>query len=90
MSNKLEEIRKEINEIDLEMIALFKRRMAASKEVALYKKENNIPIYDPDREISLIENNLSLLNDLELETYYLTFMNGLLTASKDYQKDLLK
>ena len=28
--------------------------------------------------------------ETELEKYYLTFLEGMLTASKDYQKDLIK
>ena len=37
---KLEQARKKINEIDEKMAKLFEERMEASKEVALYKKEN--------------------------------------------------
>lgn len=88
--NKLEEARLIINSVDKEMIELFKKRMNAAKMVALYKKENNLPVLDKEREIALIKKNLELLNDEELEEHYLTFINGVLCASKDYQKDLIK
>ena len=42
----LKEIRKEINQIDEEMLKLFEKRMDVVNDVALYKKENNIPILD--------------------------------------------
>ena len=87
--NKLEEARLIINEVDLEMIELFKKRMQASKMVAEHKKENNLPVLDKAREEALIKKNIELLNDKELEQYYLTFLEGVLTASKDYQKDLI-
>ena len=87
--NKLEEARLIINEVDLEMIELFKKRMKASKMVAEHKKENNLPVLDKAREEALIAKNVSYLNDKELEKYYLTFLEGVLTASKDYQKDLI-
>ena len=87
--NKLEEARLIINEVDLEMIELFKKRMKASKMVAEYKKENNLPVLDKAREEALIIKNVNYLNDKELEKYYLTFLEGVLTASKDYQKDLI-
>ena len=64
--------------------------MDAAKLVAEHKKENNMPILDQKREDLLKEKNLSLLNDNSLEQYYLTFLEGVLTASKDYQKDLIK
>ena len=88
--NKLEEARLIINEVDSKMVELFKERMKAAKMVAEYKKENNLPILDKAREEALINKNLGLLNDTELEKYYLTFLEGMLTASKDYQKDLIK
>lgn len=88
--NKLEEARLIINEVDSKMVELFKERMKAAKMVAEYKKENNLPVLDKAREEALINKNLGLLNDTELEKYYLTFLEGMLTASKDYQKDLMK
>ena len=87
--NKLEQARLIINEVDLKMIELFKERMKAAQMVAEYKKENNLPVLDKAREEALINKNVSYLNDKELEKYYLTFLEGMLTASKDYQKDLM-
>lgn len=87
---KLEEARVIIQNVDLEMIELFKKRMVASKLVAEYKKENQLPILDEDREKFLIEKNLKSLNDEKLESYYVTFFKGVLDSSKDYQKDLIK
>ena len=87
--NKLEQARLIINEVDLKMIELFKERMKAAVMVAEYKKENNLPVLDKAREEALINKNVSYLNDKELEKYYLTFLEGMLTASKDYQKDLM-
>ena len=87
--NKLEQARLIINEVDLKMIELFKERMNAAEMVAEYKKENNLPVLDEAREEALINKNVSYLDDKELEKYYLTFLEGMLTASKDYQKDLM-
>lgn len=87
--NNLEQARLVINEVDKELVELFKKRMAASKIIALYKKENNIAVLDKKREEALIEKNLKLLDDKELEKYYLIFLEGILNASKDYQKDLI-
>ena len=89
MKNELDEAREIINAVDAEMIELFKKRMAASKMVAEYKKDVNMPILDEAREKLLIEKNIKLLNSKELEKYYKTFFEGVLNASKDYQKDLI-
>lgn len=90
MKTKLEIAREEINSIDKEMIELFKKRIDAARLVAEYKKGNNLPIFDEAREKSLIEKNLKLLNDKSLEEYYLTFINGMLKASKDFQAEVMK
>ena len=87
--NNLDEARLIINEVDKEMIDLFKKRMNASKIIGEYKKENNIAILDKEREKVLIEKNLKILNDKELEKYYLMFLEGILNSSKEYQKDLM-
>ena len=88
--NNLEKARLIINEVDKKMIELFKERMEAAKLVAEYKKENNLPILDKTREEALINKNLEVLNNPELKEYYLTFFQGMLKASKDYQTDLNK
>lgn len=89
MKTKLEIAREIINSVDLEMIELFKKRMEAAKMVAEFKKENNKPVFDPKREEELINRNVSYLNDEELEKYYKIFIEGVLEASKTYQKDLI-
>ncbi len=46
----LDEIRVQLDEIDEELVALYCRRMALMDDVAAYKKENRLPVYDPARE----------------------------------------
>lgn len=62
--------------------------MYAASLVAEYKKENNLPILDSKREETIINKNVELLDNKELETYYLEFFKTLLKVSKDYQKKL--
>lgn len=50
----LSEIRKDIDRIDNELIALFKRRMDCAKEVGIYKKANNIPVLNQKREDEIL------------------------------------
>ncbi len=88
MKNKLESAREVINSVDLEMIELFKKRMKAVSDVVSYKIENNLPVLDSSRESILLNKNLEALNDKELEEYYLTFFEGVLKSSKDYQKKI--
>lgn len=88
--SKLDDARQIINECDKEMISLFKKRMAAAKMVAEYKALNDLPVLDLKRENELIKRNVKELDDEKLEGYYITFLEGMLKASKDYQADLIK
>lgn len=46
----LQNLRGQIDKIDDELIRLFEQRMDVSTEIAQYKKQHNIPVYDPERE----------------------------------------
>lgn len=87
---KLEDIRLEINKIDSEMARLFEERMKCVKNVALYKQENNMPIFDESREQFVIAKNLELINNDELKIYYESYIKSVMTISKEYQKNLLQ
>ena len=86
---KLEKARLEINEIDKEMAALFEKRMHLAKEVAEFKKENGIPVFDAVREKEVIEKNSLLIKDETLKDYYIDFIKNNMDVSKSYQKRLL-
>ncbi|MBP3201238.1 MAG: chorismate mutase [Lachnospiraceae bacterium] len=81
--------RENINKIDKEIAKLFEERMNLCKDIAEYKKENSLPIYDANREDSLINNNLNLINDENIKPYYVSFLKSLLNVSKEYQRSIL-
>lgn len=86
----LEECRKEIDLIDSKIIELYERRMNVVKLVTLYKKENNLPIFDLSREQKMLQKNLDKLSCDEYKKYYEDVLKGFLTASKNMQKDILE
>ena len=51
----LETIRKKINQIDQQIAALFEQRMDAAKNVALYKKQYGLQIFDSSREQEILK-----------------------------------
>ena len=50
----LEQMREEINQIDQELVDLFRRRMELSKSIGAYKQANQLPVQDPARERELL------------------------------------
>ena len=75
----LENYRSEIDNIDKEMTLLFENRMNLSKKISDYKKNNNMQIYQSEREELVIAKNISYLKNKEYESflrsYYMNLMN---------------
>ncbi len=85
----LDNARKKINEIDKEMAKLFEERMKASSEVAEYKKQHGLSIFDNSREQEVINKNLNYLEDENIKEYYVNFIQKTMDISKKYQSSLL-
>lgn len=90
MKNSLPELRVSINDIDQQLIDLYLKRMEIVKEIALYKEENNVSVDDAKREEDMEKRYLLKIKNNELKKYFPTFLKGVITASKDYQKDIIK
>ena len=60
---KLKKLRDEIDDIDKQIVELIEKRMKVSVKVGELKKENNIPVFDAEREKELIEEKIKLLNN---------------------------
>lgn len=87
---KLEDARRLINEIDAEMARLFEKRMRAVEDVIQYKMENDLPIFDEQREKEVLINNVNRIEDVQLRPYYESYLKMMMEISKQYQRDLLK
>lgn len=85
----LEKARKTINEVDRELARLFVERMHAVEEVARYKEERGLPIFDASREQEVLKRTGALVEDDVLRSYFLLFMQETMKISKSYQKSLI-
>ncbi len=88
--DKLNKAREIIGETDKEIAALFEKRMAAVREVAEYKKERGLPVFDGAREDFLINKNLEYIENEEIKDFYVSFMKGTMDISKRYQHRILE
>ena len=85
----IEDLRNEISEIDKDMAEIFVKRMNIVRDVAIYKKERGLKIFDEEREKKLIENNSKYIDDIVLRSYYMSFLKDTMDVSKQYQHRLL-
>lgn len=87
--NQLEKARAVINEIDDQMRELFEKRMTAVEEVAAYKLANNMKIFDPERELAVIENNSMKMQNKKLLPFYREYVQSTMNISKSYQESII-
>lgn len=83
--NDLDNLRKQIDEIDTELVKLFERRMEQSLQIAEYKIRENIPILDEEREKAVIEKNTMRLKNRELNEELREFFSTIIRLSKKIQ-----
>ncbi len=87
--NKLEQARAEINAIDEQMRQLFEKRMQAVEDVAAYKIEHNMKIFDPQREAQVIKTNSEKMQNKKLLSYYREYVQATMDISKHYQQSIV-
>ena len=85
---ELNELREKIDNIDSQLVKLFKERMAVSAEVAEYKRTNNMKVLDPSRERALLEK-ISVLSGEDFEEYSRVLYSTILDLSRSYQHSKL-
>lgn len=83
---KLDIYREQIDKIDTEIIKLFEERMDVVLDVAKYKKENFMPIYQAEREnvvLKKVEDKLENKGYLEETTELFKFIMDLSKSLQD-------
>lgn len=84
----LENIRKDIDDIDSELTALFKKRMEKSLEVARFKRENNLPVFSDSREKEILHKVSQQIGE-PFDGYARLLFNTIFDASRSCQNNFL-
>ena len=85
----IDQLRRNIDSIDTELVELFKRRMKTAADIAEYKQQNNLPVLDKSRERELL-NKVADISGEEYENYTLRLYSQILELSKAYQSKIIK
>jgi chorismate mutase/prephenate dehydratase len=80
----IDELRKEINGVDEQLLSLFERRMEIAGKIGRYKKENALPIYDAERERAVLRRMYEKAKP-ETAEYVEPLFLSLMEMSRDYQ-----
>lgn len=85
---RLDNDRKEIDEIDEQIAKLFEKRFETVRDVIAYKIENRLPILNADREKEITEKNVNRIEDEDIQPYFRAWYNDLLALSKEFQREI--
>lgn len=88
MTDSLNRLRDEIDEINEELVRLFGRRMAVCERIARYKREHGLPVADPKREDEILSR-VSALANPEDEADVRALFAELMRLSRERQNRLL-
>lgn len=81
--------REQIDDIDNELLQLFKNRMSVARQIALYKKVNNLPTLDAARETEKLAAIDDKADDEELRPYVRKLYAFLFEISREYQDGII-
>lgn len=84
----LDQIRKDIDQIDQELVALLEKRMVCVSEVVAYKKAKGLPVLDQGRENKVLEKVASLVDDEQYRATIQAQFQDMMKRSRDFQEEV--
>jgi len=88
--DKIKQIRRHIDRIDTVIITALAERMSLMPDVAEYKKNKNIAIFDEEREVEIMENLKKIAKEQGLEESFTEeIFLSLFNESKRIQNDII-
>lgn len=82
------ELRNRIDVIDGELTKLFEERMKVAAEVGKYKQENNVPVFNREREREVLNKATANVSE-DLQSYTKTLYQTIFELSRSYQKRII-
>lgn len=85
---ELGRFRKEIDKIDREIVKLLEKRFILVSDLGIYKKKQNLPVYDEAREKEVLESCRDMLENKEYSKYIDDIYLQIMEACRFIQGDL--
>ena len=83
----LQELRKQIDKIDDQLVSLFVERMRIAAAIGYYKKEHGLPVSVPGREAEKLAD-VAEKSGLDMAPYTRELYSTLFALSRSYQESL--
>lgn len=82
--NEIEKIRLEIDQIHIQLVDLFRRRLVLSRKIWELKKRDNLPFIDTKRESKIVHQFDSVIVDTDEQKSVQNLFACILKESKDF------
>lgn len=82
----LPECREALDAIDRELIPLLERRMTVARRIGRIKAEQQLPVYQPEREKQVLETRLAWIADESLKPFLSELLRAILAVSRSVQQ----
>ena len=86
----LDDLRKDIDKVDKELIKLFEKRMDVATKIAEYKKKNDMNVLDAQRQRQKLADICEQTEDDDMKRYLRTLYSVIFELSCSKQNKLLK
>lgn len=87
---ELEDIRRELDAVDRDMVSLFERRMALAGQVAAYKLAHGLPVLDSSREEQVLASRAAMLEEPRLAGSVRALYEEIMRLSRQEQQRILE
>lgn len=87
--SKLDELRKEIDQVDREITKLFEKRLFLTAQVGEYKKRQGMPVLDGERERQVLDSKRALVEKQENQSAVSDLFEAIMAISRRQQRAIL-
>ncbi len=81
----IQELRERINQVDEQLVQAFDARMHVALDIAKYKKEHGLPVFDPAREREVLSKQTAAVDE-DMAMYVKLLYNTIFDISRSYQQ----
>ncbi|MGT2757076.1 chorismate mutase [Streptococcus ovuberis] len=90
MTNHLDDVRKNIDQIDRDLVSLLEQRMTFVRQVIAYKQQERLPILDQERELAVLDKVEQLVQQDDYRETIIKTFSDIMRHSRDYQAQQLR
>ena len=87
--SELEDYRRQIDEVDAQLVDLFRRRMDITRRVGEYKQARGVPVLDAAREREVLAKKAAMVDDPLLKADVATLFQTIMALSRRQQRRLV-